>query len=167
MVQADYMKRISGFPLYERIRDICRETGFEFPGEVVLKHSAFPPWKLRRCTLLKLINEKKGTFDDIRIQCEFNDLRNKYLEYEFIYTDGAKSDNGVGCTFVHGERCQQFKLPELCSVFTAEALALLQALNYTETNHIITCVICTDSLSVLTALGNSMSDNPIVIDILH
>ncbi|XP_037086809.1 uncharacterized protein LOC119107469 [Pollicipes pollicipes] len=166
-VETGYMKRISGFPLYERILDMCHETGFDFPEEVTLKRSVVPPWRLRKCTLIKLTNRSKRTLDEVQIQCEFNDLRSRYTEYEFIFTDGAKSADGVGCAFVHGERRQKFKLPELCSIFIAEGFAVLQALNYTHTNRILKCVICTDSLSIITALGNPTSENPIVIHLLE
>ena len=159
------MKRISGFPVYERLHGICRETGFDFPTEVVTQHSSTPPWRLRQCTLVKLINGKKGSFSEQEIQCEFSCLKHKYANYVFIYTDGAKTTDGVGCAFFHGDRCQQFKLPGQCSVFTAEAFALLQALIYSENNHLAQCVICTDSLSVVTALRYSATDHPCIISI--
>ena len=34
-VDSDYMRRISGFPLYERLHHICHETGFAFPNNIV------------------------------------------------------------------------------------------------------------------------------------
>ena len=165
-VEADYMKRISGFPLYERIMDICDETGFELSTDIVLKHSSVPPWRLRKCTLLKLTTDPKGTIDALQIHCEFNDLRNRYTGYEFMYTDGAKTSAGVGCAFVHGELCQQFRLPAQCSVFTAEAVAILHAIIYTESTQIQRCVICTDSLSVVNALATSSPENPIIVEII-
>lgn len=166
LVEANYMKRISGFPLYERLRDICDETDFALSTDVVLKHSTIPPWQLQSCTILRLITEAKGTIDAVRIQCAFRDFRSQYASYEFMYTDGAKNVEGVGCAFIHGTHCEQFKLPAICSVFTAEAVAVLHAVLYAESNGMHDCVICTDSLSLVTTLGHPPSDIPIVVDIL-
>ena len=165
-VEADYMKRISGFPFYERLSDICDITGFVYSTEVVTKHSHIPPWQLQKCVLMSLTVGKKDTILPAEVYCEFNNLKSQYVGYEFLYTDGAKNDRGVGCALVHGNRCLQFKLPEICSVFTAEAVAILEALKYVESENFHKCVVCTDSLSVVTALRSAVSDNPVLNDIL-
>ena len=165
-VEWGYMKRISGFPLYERITQLCEETGFVMPELIAFKQSSIPPWKLLGCDILKLTDKRKGLISDLNIQCEFNDVREKYADHSFIFTDGAKTHDGVGCAFVHGSRSRQFGLPVQCSIFTAEAVAVLQALSYIAANQIMKCVICSDSLSVITALLHPPSENPIVTDIL-
>ena len=164
-VDADYMKRISGFPIFERLKEVCRETGFTLPTDVVDKHSLIPPWRLQTCLITRITTEKKGSLGDKEVQLEFNKFRSHYTGYSFIYTDGAKTDVGVGCAFFDGERCQQFRLPSHCCVFTAEAFAILQALIYADITH-LPYVICTDSLSVVSALQSSVSDHPIVTDIM-
>ena len=164
-VDADYMKRISGFPLYERLHYICQRTGFDLSVQVFTKKSASPPWVMHRCPLLQLTGGRKGTYNTTQILCEFNDLRNNFPEHELIYTDGAKNPNGVGCAFIHGTIHRKFKLTDICSVFTAEAYAVFQALRYIEVQGILRCLICTDSLSVVRGLANSVSEDPIMTEL--
>ena len=165
-VDRSYMKRISGFPLYERLGETCAKLTFAFPRDIVHKRSTIPPWKLRSCKPEKLTDAKKDLVDPIHIQCIFQEYRQQHTEFDFIFTDGSKSTEGVGCAFVHGDICGQYKLPEICSVFTAEAVAILQALQYIQLNGIHNCVVCTDSLSVLTALKNIYTEHPVIIEVI-
>ena len=57
-----------------------------------------------------------------------------------------------------GDRYEQFKLPEFCSVFTAEAAAILQTLRYIRDSALKKCIICTDSMSVVSALKDTTSE---------
>ena len=45
-----------------------------------------------------------------------------------IYTDGSKSDSGVGCAAVLKRTAYTAKLPDTASVFTAEMEAVAMAL---------------------------------------
>ena len=166
-VDRDYMKRISGFPIYERFISMCDETGFTFPHDLITRHSTIPPWTLRRCAFRRLTSERKSALIDRQVQSAFNELRAQYTDFTFIFTDGSKGEGGVGCAYVHGSHCAVFKLPDHCSVFTAEAVAIFQALNYVNEHSIPKCVLCTDSLSAFTALQSSTSLHPIVTDILE
>ena len=164
-VDTDYLKRIAGFPIYERLVAYCSETEFDLPIELITRRSTVPPWQLHKCDCIRLTNERKGALNDIVIQCQFNDLRGTYPNHSFLYTDGSKSQDGVGCAYVLGNRRERFKLPDNCSVFTAEAVAVLRALIHVEVSGIPKCVICTDSLSVLNALKGSVSTHPIIVQI--
>ena len=119
------------------------------PLKLVTKHICIPPWQPQKCLLMTLTAVKKDAILPAEVHCEFNTLKSQYVGYKFLYTDGAKNDNGVGCVLVHGNRCLQFTLPELCSVFTAEVVAIFEALKYVESENVRKCVICTDSLSVV------------------
>ena len=88
-----------------------------------------------------------------------------------IFTDGSKSDDGVGSAFVvydHSvELCHRiFSLPDYCSVFQAELLALKKALEFLlEKWPSISVRIYSDSLSSLMAIQDRNSDTPMVIQI--
>jgi hypothetical protein len=80
------------------------------------------------------------------------------------YTDGSKSEEGVGsgfCILKAGIIIKKaiFKLAKHCSVFQSEMFAILKAVQYINTkaepNETIT--ICSDSLSSITALKNPNS----------
>ena len=165
-VDRDYMKRISGFPVYERLMETCEKMDFAFPRDVVYKQRTIPTWKISRCKLEKLTGVKKDMIDPIHIQCMFQEYRQEHLDFEFIFTDGSKSAAGVGCAFIHENRSDKYKLPELCSIFTAEAVAILKVLQYVQLHGIQKCVICTDSMSVVTALKDISSEHPVLIDVI-
>ena len=165
-VDRSYMKRISGFPLYERLAETCDNLTFVFPHDIVYKQRTIPTWELGRCKLEKLTEEKKDLVNPIQIQCAFQEYRQQHTEYDFIFTDGSKSIEGVGCAFIHGDRHEKHKLPEVCSIFTAESVAILQTLQYIQTNEIHKCVVCTDSLSVVTALKDITSEHPVLIEVM-
>ena len=117
--------------------------------------------------MLRLVNGRKSDMNVREIHHEFNLLKDAYQDHTFIYTDGSKTAEGVGCAFLYMDTCQQFRLPDYCSVFTAEAFAILRALLFCELNRVDQCVICTDSLSVVTALQSSSTQHPTVIDIIE
>ena len=80
---------------------MTEETAFVLPETVTYKESRIPPWRVRRCELLKLTDRKKGSMDEIQVQCAFTDVKQQYHDYSFIYSDGAKNQDGVGCAYVH------------------------------------------------------------------
>ena len=92
---------------------------------------------------------------------EFNKLKStKYREHKFIYTDGSKTERGVGCAAVYNEVNIDFSLPVLSSIFTAELRAVILALKIITDQNIDNAVICSDSKSVLLTLCNDKFDNP-------
>ena len=83
-----------------------------------------------------------------------------------IYTDGSKSDAGVGAAFVvkhNGSNLlKKFKLNSLCSVFQAELLALSQALRWCVQHLESDATVFSDSLSGLNALSHPSNTNQLV-----
>lgn len=74
-----------------------------------------------------------------------------------IFTDGYKSRKGVGAAFVVyidsiKGHSQAYQLPNFCSVFQSELLAILQALRFLDQSHHQAATIYTDSLSSLEAM---------------
>ena len=58
---------------------------------------------------------------------EAND--NKYKGWKQIYTNGSKSKIGVEAAVTTGNHTESASLPSFISIFTAETLAIHQALN--------------------------------------
>ena len=164
-IEWDYMKRISGFPLYERFTHASRNLRFEPPHDVVVKVSTIPEWKRHKLEFRKLFDQKKATMLNEEVKQAFGEFQNEHNGYQYIFTDGSKNEAGVGCAFVHGNVCQQTKLKGAYSIFTAEAVALLQALQYVTLHRLSYSVICTDSMSVLLALQSDNSNHPLLFDI--
>lgn len=166
-VDRTYMTRISGLPLYERLQAACDELGFILPSDTVTTHLSVAPWTLLFCDTRKLIQGKGEHILGTHVQSEFQELHRIYDNSAFIFTDGSKGELGVGCAFVHGPTRRLFRLPRHCSVFTAEAVAILRALEYVESNTLYHAVLCTDSLSVVTAVRHATSVHPTLIAILE
>ncbi|XP_058817364.1 uncharacterized protein LOC131680668 [Topomyia yanbarensis] len=94
------------------------------------------------------------------ILAQFNKLASKYGNHLKLYTDGSKLDDQVGFG-VHGlDIYLARKLPASCSVFSAEAAAILLATLKKPPD--IPVVIFSDSLSVLNALDKGISRHPFV-----
>lgn len=74
--------------------------------------------------------------------------------YNIIFCDGSKVSNGTGCAIfiVNRNLCYKFRITDICSIFTAEAYAILQALEWVEKENANNSIIFSDSQSVLTAL---------------
>ena len=166
VVDREYMGRISGFPLYERLKSTCDELRFLIPEHVTIKKSPVPPWKLLHCNVIRLMDGRRVNTVSAYVQSEFHDMRMRFPESVFIFTDGSKTTSGVGCAFVHGNMRRRIRLPKQCSVFTAEATAVLYALQYIIVNNFRHAVICTDSLSLIAAIQSGSSDHPTLIDVL-
>lgn len=81
---------------------------------------------------------------------------------QIIYTDAAKSTDGVGCAYHSNTTHQMYKLPEDCSIFTAELIAIQKAIEYAVTQSLQNTLICSDSMSSIQAIMNMYSKNPIV-----
>ncbi|ELT96755.1 hypothetical protein CAPTEDRAFT_23017, partial [Capitella teleta] len=97
---------------------------------------------------------------------EFYNLIDKYPGIN-IYTDGSKSNDAVACAFTCSTYQIQFGLPAQMSIYTAELIAIEQALIFIETvKDEDQFNICSDSLSSLTALSNCDITHPYLLSIL-
>ena len=82
------------------------------------------------------------------------ELRSRAIEHlsryhgsTLTFTDGSKTEEGVGCAFVCGRDTRSFSLPEHSSVSSAELVAIDKALRFIEVSDDTEHVILTDSLS--------------------
>ena len=159
-----------------------------YEASCVLSHVLPLPNKVAELTSLRSV-KSSGVFqvagDSISIQRSvisgrhpglcvlgFVDLASKHCSTEFcIYTDGSKSEDGVGSAFVVYNRSVEihhriFSLPHFCSVFQAELLALKKSLEYLLDELPSSPVrIFSDSLSSLMAIQDRNSDTPLVVEI--
>ena len=81
-------------------------------------------------------------------------LKNRYTNHHFIYTDGSKTDEAVAAAAVCNGIVFSSRLPNAASIFSAEAKAILLALNFIECTFHNQFVIFSDSKSVLQAIQN-------------
>jgi len=95
-------------------------------------------------------------------QTLFSELREAYGECGAIFTDGSKIDGRVGCACSYRRKTISRRLPDGCSIFTAELQAILLALLAVKESHRKKFIICSDSKSALQALNKMKMNIPLV-----
>jgi ribonuclease HI len=86
--------------------------------------------------------------------------RDHHLEETLIFTDGSKSDEGCGAGWyveLDPPIEDGVQLPSTATIFQAEAMAIIHALQLANDHHFKCLTIATDSLSCLMALQSSTS----------
>jgi ribonuclease HI len=121
-----------------------------------------PTWKIRTPDFNKSLLEypKSFTRPDI-YRRHFDRLTStEYSGYFRLYTDGSKTDEGVGAAVVGEDISRRAALPSEASIFTAELHAIYMAsLIIEETDH-TDYVIFSDSNGVLQSLQDKTTKNP-------
>ena len=84
-----------------------------------------------------------------------------------IFTDGSKSDAGVGFGVSFPDFNRNGRLPEQSSIFTAECYAVLVALKEIASRPKENYIICCDSKSVLQAIGHFNTFHPVVLEMME
>lgn len=125
-----------------------------------------PPWKINCIsTCLQICQYNKRDTPDHTLKGAFNDHLMTHHGSYHIYTDGSKTADGVGCACYSATWTDKSRLPDMASIFTAELMAIRQAITYSENNlHQNKITIFSDSKSAIQSIS-SRSPNPIVINI--
>jgi ribonuclease HI len=92
----------------------------------------------------------------------------KYKDFEHIFTDGSLQGEAVAAAAVppkHTNKTLQHRLPDGCSVYTAELKGILLALKYAYQSKLTKFLIVTDSLSSLEAISTRKITHPLLADI--
>ena len=116
--------------------------------------STDPPWLLLPVKIdLSLSRNPPDHPIEKRNQC-IEYIHENYSSYTRIFTDGSKSDIGCGSAYwvENAGAYQKITLNHLCFVFTAELLAILESLIWSEINKCSKVAIFSDSLSSLQAI---------------
>ena len=149
------------------MQDAFDVSGISLRSIMRVNRASMPPWQL----IPPLVNTSLSSIrkDDIS-PSEFRiralEFMHRFREYSTYYTDGSKTDAGVGCAFVHDRDVRSFTLPSHATVYSSELVAISKTLSYIEVCDSRFNVIFSDSLSSLVALKDIFSPHPIVQDIL-
>ena len=142
-------------------------TQFRINSNVTPVHySKLAPWKIDNLEYCKdLINVKKNQITDVHFRNLFYEHFNEHKNSFSIFTDGSKTDEGVGFAIAYEQNSECRRIPKEASVFTAELFAILLALKRVYQVKQKSFVIVSDSRSALMAIENYNSPHPIVVDI--
>ena len=90
-------------------------------------YSEVPPWLVPKADCCpKFVSKKSASEEEIRSKFLQHDT--VHAHQEKFFTDGSKSEDGVGCAVVCEEFIDQAKFPSSTSIFTAELSAIVRCL---------------------------------------
>ena len=154
-------------PFCVRVHKLLMDANISLRGIARVSHARLPPWELTLPDIdTSLCSMQKGATLPIEFRSKALELIASYTGHNHVYTDGSKSDEGVGCAFVCGSTTRTFTLSSQATVFTSELVAILKALPFIEVSEDDSYVIFTDSLSSLFAMKDFNTLHPILQDIL-
>ena len=110
---------------------------------------------------------KKATSPDT-FNALYRELRAKYVDTEFLFTDGSKNGKKTSCAYIYDKFTYGQRLTDNASIFTAEIKAIhlaLKRIKLRPCHHKF--VICSDSLSVLQCLHNGLLHNSMLVKVLY
>ena len=110
--------------------------------------------------------DKSSTSSTV-FKSRFHEVKQKYLDFCHIYTDGSKVETKVASAYVCPYGTRGYRLRDGCSIFTAEVEAINKALTYVKVSTRKSFVIFSDSMSVLQAIESQESKNPLVNRVLQ
>lgn len=126
------------------------------------------PWTQLNLQFIEELNKfKKDTTTVHTYHQLYNSICSKHQDFIHIYTDGSKTTTNTGCAFVTNNIANKFTLPDACSIFTAEAIAILNAIKHTERDPHEKFLIFTDSASVIKSIQNRQHSNIYIKHIQH
>ena len=111
--------------------------------------------------LFDLHSGKKSESNPQISKYDFRRLQNHYKNYQQFYTYRSKEDSNVGCAVTPSNHINMKRIPDVSSIFTAEAKAVDLALDFTRTcDTYKKSIILSDSLSVLKAMNSTSLKKP-------
>ena len=127
-----------------------------------------PIWDSEPVTVDFTLSEfDKSSTSSTVFKSRFNEVKQKYLDFCHIYTDGSKVETKVASAYVCPYGTRGYRLRDGCSIFTAEVEAINKALSYVKVSTRKSFVIFSDSMSVLQAIESQESKNPLVNRVLQ
>ncbi len=149
------------------IREFVEEAAIPFDDIAQNKIPPVEPWLL---TVPKIdyslsLNTKADTNPTAYLS-DFKQVCELYKDHTHIYTDGSKKDEKAGgaATWDFGEL--QTRIPDGASTFSAEAVALIDALKMVRDSLRKRFIIFTDSLSCLQSIENEDLSNSLILQFL-
>ena len=126
-----------------------------------------PIWDSEPVTVDFTLSEFDKSSTSTVFKSRFNEVKQKYLDFCHIYTDGSKVETKVASAYVFPYGTRGYRLRDGCSIFTAEVEAINKALTYVNFSSRKSFVIFSDRLSVSQAIESQESKNPLVNRVLQ
>uniref|UniRef100_A0A2S2Q1Q6 Putative RNA-directed DNA polymerase n=1 Tax=Sipha flava TaxID=143950 RepID=A0A2S2Q1Q6_9HEMI len=147
--------------------DELEKYGIDLKQLIVREQLSTPPW-----TSPYEINTDLSAFLKTQTSPEmfkryFLSIIENYKEYQEVYTDASKTQDQVGISIILKSKNILMKLPNTCSIYTAEAIAILEAIKSVIDDEYPKHIILSDSLSTLYSIKNQFKPGDIATKILN
>jgi ribonuclease HI len=113
------------------------------------------------------VGTKSNTSPDLYLSLYIQLVSENYEGYNKIFTDGLKQGICVSAAEVSHDKVLVKLLPNHTSIFSAEAIAILLALDIISQSTKQKFLILSDSLSCVNAVANRNLQNSLVVEILE
>ena len=155
-------KSRSSVPFQVRLNKSVSEESLKNQSILELTPSRVPPWFVPRAEICVKTIIKKNSSDEVtkKLFLEHDEVHNGAYK---IFTDGSKSNEGVGLAVVTKDSYEVAKLPNMTSVYTAELSAINRALALVHRTNKKNFVIYSDSKSALESLNSCNPSHPLVL----
>ena len=154
-------------PFAFRARAVIDQLNILKTEIIPAKLSVTPPWKLPDVKFCRYFNLSKTEISTEAMRSIFLDHCTQHADTISVFTDGSKSDAGVGFGVVFPDRERTGRLSSVASIFTAELNAILKALKeiliFSGNKFTLYC----DSKSVLQSLEHFNPQHPLVLEIIE
>ena len=158
-----HSKLMSIQPLGLRVSPHLQGLGVELDNVAFNYVSDTPPWELERPNIiLELAASRKSDTPPITYSDQYLTIRNRFPRHIPFYTDGSKDTERVSVAAVLINHSYDHRIQNHSSIFTAEARAILLALECIEHSNRKRFLIFTNSMSCLQALDHLKIDHPII-----
>ena len=120
-------------PFRDFTQDLVRAAGVEGQGAALRPIHPYPPWVVEGAWVELEVAGLRKSDNPLVLQATARELiNNQYKHCICVYTDGSVTTEGVGAAFVVPQLSnltRKYQLPHV-SIFTAELVAILMALNF-------------------------------------
>jgi hypothetical protein len=122
-------------PVGIRSLELLEELQITLPLTFTTSYNSVPPWTITKPTFITdLSHYKKATTSTSQYKALFREILSKHIDHNYIFTDGSKLGESVGCAFITKKESFTFKLHSMPSVYNSELFAVLQSLLYALAN---------------------------------
>jgi len=132
----------------------AKEYKVDLSSIIKVQPYTFPSWNTSFNINLELTKFKKETTLPITYKNHLHEIIQNHKNDKLYFTDASKSEEGMGIAIIRVNLTSIFKLPECCSIYTAEAIAILKTVELIieQGNSRKNNLILLDSLSTLQSL---------------
>ena len=126
---------------------------------------------------MRLASKPKAELNPIALKEDFHLIRHEYGKHDEVYTDGSKMGEKVAAAAHISRnladetifRDRTIRLPDGSSIFSAESIGIILALEYYNVMERVShdVVIYSDSMSCLQAIDNEDTNQPLICRILN